>query len=66
MIIYSSEGSVGRVTSAGPSPTTKENIGLAYVPLPLSSIGSRLEIDIRGRRAPIELVKVPFYQRKRS
>ncbi|GDX13163.1 aminomethyltransferase [Acidobacteriota bacterium] len=66
MIIYSSEGPVGRVTSAGPSPTTKENIGLAYVPLPLSSIGSRLEIDIRGRRAPIELVKVPFYQRKRS
>ena len=43
-----------------------KNIGLAYVPLSNAALGSRLEIDIRGRRAPIELVKVPFYQRKRS
>ena len=66
MNVFSSSNLIGRVTSAGPSPTTKENIGLAYVPLSNAALGSRLEIDIRGRRAPIELVKVPFYQRKRS
>jgi aminomethyltransferase len=66
MTIYLNNEAIGRVTSAGPSPSTKQNIGLAYVPLSHSTIGSRLEIDIRGRRAPIELIKVPFYQRVRT
>ncbi len=66
MTIFSGGEPIGRVTSAGPSPSIKENIGLAYVPPTFATLGTHLEIDIRGRRAPIELIKVPFYKRNRN
>lgn len=60
-IIY--QGSqVGKVTSGAPSPTLGYPIALAYVPTELANIGQQLEIEIRGKLYPAEVVKKPFYR----
>jgi aminomethyltransferase len=51
---------VGRVTSGAPSPTLGKSIGLAYVPPELASVGTPLEILIRGRACPARVVETPF------
>lgn len=55
----------GRVTSGGPSPTLKKNIGLAYVPPLNSAAGTAIEIGIRGQAVPARIVGLPFYKRAR-
>jgi aminomethyltransferase len=56
---------VGVVTSGTQTPFLKKAIGLAMVPLPLSAVGSPLEIDIRGRACGAVVVAGPFYKRPR-
>lgn len=53
----------GVVTSAAPCPTVGQNIGLALVPFALKEIGSKLEIEIRGKACVAEVVPTPFYKR---
>ena len=55
----------GRVTSGGPSPTLKKNIGMAYVPPENSAVGTGIDIAIRGQAAPARIVGLPFYKRAR-
>jgi aminomethyltransferase len=54
----------GQCTSGGPSPTLGKSIGLGYVPLASSAIGSELLVDCRGKKIPARIVKTPFYKRK--
>jgi len=54
---------VGQVTSGTYGPTVEKNIALAYVPTPLSKVGSALAIRIRGKDVPATVVKTPFYRR---
>lgn len=54
---------VGEVTSGSPGPTVGRNIGLGYVPLALSKIGTPLGIEIRGRVVDAVVVRTPFYKR---
>lgn len=56
----------GNVTSGGYSPSLDKSIGMAYVPVEHSDIGSALSIEIRGRRREARVVPTPFYKRKRS
>lgn len=56
---------VGRVTSGGPAPFLRKNIGMAYVPPELSAPGTRMEIGIRGQGAAAQVVALPFYKRPR-
>ncbi len=53
----------GRVTSGGPAPFLKKNIGMAYVPLKSIGLGTEIEINIRGQAAPARIVALPFYKR---
>jgi aminomethyltransferase len=55
----------GRVTSGGPSPTLKKNIGMAYVPPDRSRVGTGIEVGIRGQAVPAQIVALPFYKRAR-
>ncbi|MBE9042486.1 glycine cleavage system aminomethyltransferase GcvT, partial [Oscillatoriales cyanobacterium LEGE 11467] len=55
---------VGEVTSGGPSPTLGYPIALAYLPPALAKIGRPLEVEIRGKTYPAEVVKKPFYRKK--
>lgn len=55
---------IGVVTSGGFSPSLKQPIGMGYVPArpQYAKIGSALQIAIRGKTIPIEVVKAPFYE----
>jgi aminomethyltransferase len=54
---------VGRVTSGTYGPSVGKNIALAYVPTPLSKVGTVLAVRIRGKDVPATVVKTPFYRR---
>jgi aminomethyltransferase len=56
-------GFVGEVTSGGPSPSLKCNIGLTYLPIEHSKVHTKIEVEIRGKRHPAQVVRTPFYQR---
>ena len=53
----------GIVTSGTQTPTVGKPIGLAYVPVAASAIGTEIEIDIRGRGVSAVVVSTPFYKR---
>ena len=57
---------VGRVTSGGPSPSLKKNIGMAYVPPESSALGTEIDISIRGQATPARIVAMPFYKRSQE
>jgi aminomethyltransferase len=54
---------VGQITSGTYGPTVEKNIALAYVPTPLSKVGTALAVRIRGKDVPATVVKTPFYRR---
>jgi aminomethyltransferase len=59
-------GGEGIVTSGTQTPFLKKAIGLAYLPIAATAIGSEFDIDIRGRRTPARVVSSKFYKRSRS
>jgi aminomethyltransferase len=54
---------VGRVTSGGPAPHLKKNIGMAYVPPDSTPAGTNIVIGIRGQGEAARIVALPFYKR---
>ena len=54
---------VGEVTSGQPSPTLGYPVALAYVDIEHTEIGTALDIDLRGKAEPFEVVALPFYKR---
>ncbi|KRF08884.1 glycine cleavage system protein T [Arthrobacter sp. Soil782] len=56
---------VGEVTSGQPSPTLGYPIALAYVDVEHAEPGTALDIDLRGKPEPFEVVALPFYKRSK-
>jgi aminomethyltransferase len=54
---------IGTVTSGTFSPTLGVSIGMGFVPPALGAEGARLDVDVRGRTLPVEVVTRPFYKR---
>jgi aminomethyltransferase len=54
---------VGVVTSGAPSPSLNKNIALAYVPLEMATVGTRVQVDCRGKPIDAVVVPTPFYRR---
>ena len=61
--IVSGEAPVGIVVSGTQSPSLGIGIGMGYVPTALGTPGTRIEIEIRGRRSPAEIVKKPIFRK---
>jgi aminomethyltransferase len=59
-------GGEGMVTSGTQTPLLKKAVGLAYLPIGATTIGTEFEIDIRGRRTPARVVSRQFYKRPGS
>jgi aminomethyltransferase len=53
---------IGEVTSGTFSPSLNKGIGLGYVPIEYSKIGTELEIIIRGKPSTGIVVRPPFYK----
>ncbi|HWI64011.1 MAG TPA: glycine cleavage system aminomethyltransferase GcvT [Symbiobacteriaceae bacterium] len=53
---------VGFVTTGTMSPTLQKNIGLGYVPVGLSELGTEFDVLIRGKATKAKVVETPFYQ----
>ncbi len=54
---------IGELASGALSPSLKAGIGMAYLPIEFSKLGTELQIDVRGRLFPAEVVKKPFYKK---
>ena len=55
------ESACGEVTSGIYSPTLDKRIGLSYVPIEHSAIGTEIGISIRGNLRRAHIVRRPFY-----
>ena len=64
--VFKKQEFLGKVTSGSHSPSLDYGIGCAYIPSSFASIGNALEIEIRGKRIPAEIVKTPFYKKLKS
>ncbi|VXA96678.1 aminomethyltransferase (glycine cleavage system protein T) [Arthrobacter sp. 9V] len=56
---------IGEVTSGQPSPTLGYPIALAYVDVEHSEPGTIVEVDLRGKAEPFQVVPLPFYKRQK-
>jgi aminomethyltransferase len=54
---------IGDVCSGCMSPSLGVPIGTCYLPAAAAVEGTTFEIDIRGRKLPARVVKLPFYKR---
>jgi aminomethyltransferase len=54
---------VGDVTSGQPSPSLGYPVAMAYVDVEFTEPGTALDIDLRGKSEPFEVVALPFYKR---
>ena len=60
-MVLSSDGKpVATVSSGGRSPTLTKAIALAYLPPALRAPGTSLSLSLRGREAPLTVVRLPF------
>jgi aminomethyltransferase len=57
---------VGEVTSGTQSPTLGKALGMAYLPVEATEVGSEFFVRIRTRTAPARVVEMPFYSRKKK
>ena len=60
MDVYVDGKKVDIVRSGTVTPTVNEAIGTTYVPKGQAQPSAKLEIDVRGKRVPAEVVKLPF------
>ncbi len=62
--IFQGENKVGQVTS-GTMLAQNRAVGMGYVPPQAARPGTRICIEIHHRKVDAEIVKLPFYRRKR-
>ena len=61
--VLEGERAIGTVTSGGPAPFLKKNIGFAYVPPEVNKPGTKIGVAVRSQMAAAKIVSVPFYKR---
>ena len=54
----------GQVTSGSYAPYLRKNIGLTYLPIEATEVGTEIEIEVRGKRRRARVVETPFYKRE--
>lgn len=63
-IVDASGNPLGTVTSGSYVPTLQKSIAMGYVPHGSVSVGTTLQVDIRGSLTPARVVPLPFYKRQ--
>lgn len=57
------EKPIGKVTSGSYSPSLKKNIGLGYVHVSFSDLGTEFFVEVRDRKLRAKVVATPFYKK---
>lgn len=60
--IFHEDVAVAETTSGSLSPSLETGIAMAYLPIGLTQPGTRVELDIRGKRFPAVVSKRPMYR----
>jgi aminomethyltransferase len=63
--IYQGDAEVGIITSGALSPTLGYPVAMGYLAKSEAEIGNTVEVDIRGTRLAMSVVKLPFYKRSK-
>lgn len=61
-IVDEKEQIIGEVTSGTMSPTLKKGIGMGYVSINFSNIGTNIFVKIRNTKKEAKIVSLPFYK----
>jgi len=61
--VYYRGEKVSEVTSGTFSPFLKKSIGLTYLPLEATEIGTEIEVGIREKKVKAKVIPTPFYKR---
>ena len=61
--VYVGDAQVGVVTSGTHCPYLKRAVAMALIDKAYEAVGTKVEIDVRGRRVEAEVVPLPFYRR---
>lgn len=48
------------MTSGAFSPCLKKNVAMGYIKKPYDKAGTKLKVDVRGRKNDAEVSKMPF------
>jgi aminomethyltransferase len=64
--VYYKEQKVADVASGTFSPLLKKSIGLVYLPIEGTAVGTEFEIEIRGKRVKARVIPTPFYKRAKK
>lgn len=62
--VFTNGKQIGEVTTGTQSPTLKKNIGLALIQVDYASLGTEVEVEIRGKYLKARVIDTPFYKRK--
>lgn len=55
---------LGYVTTGSYAPTLDKYLAMAFVPVEQSPVGTKVTVEIRGKKYMAEVVKMPFYKRE--
>lgn len=64
--VYKGDRQIGFITSGTFLSWINVSAGMAYVEPEEAVVGNCAEVDVRGRRVPVEIVELPFYSRTRK
>ena len=59
--IFNGDKIVGMTSSGGYGHRTEQSIALGYVPPELAKPGTRLEVEVLGKKRPAQVVAMPLY-----
>ena len=62
--IYKDGEKIGHTTSGTFCPYLNQPVAMALIPKEFAEVGTAMEVDVRGRRVPVEVIPLPFYKRQ--
>ena len=64
--VFKSDRKIGVITSGTFLSWINAGAAMAYLDPAEAVVGNHAEVDVRGRRVPVEVVELPFYSRTRK
>lgn len=61
--VYFKDQLIGKTSSGTHCPYLDQAVAMALLDLPFIEVGTKVEIDVRGRRLAAEVIPLPFYKK---